>query len=103
VSMDTSQSASHDTINLLPDKDPALCQIPGCTNRRSNAGYGRLRKVCERHHHQRYQMPYNSGSARVRSVRKLVREDFETLARVARERGYSDILAHLNEMRKKYA
>ncbi len=26
------------------------CVVSGCTNRRSNAGYGRYRKVCEKHH-----------------------------------------------------
>ena len=40
------------------------CTITGCSNRRSNAGHGRYRKVCERHWHERFGLDYSRTSKR---------------------------------------
>ena len=82
--MDINFLSGLDTVlTPAPDKDPTLCQVLGCTNRRSNAGYGRLRKVCEKHHHQRFNMDYAGRARKASSLRHQVAEDLTQLDRIA--------------------
>src|SRR4051794_38649177 len=99
--MDINFLSPFDTV-LTPDKDPTLCQVLGCTNHRSNADYGRLRKVCEKHHHQRFNMDYAGTIKKVRSLRRQVTEDLAELERTLKQQGIAEALAKLGELRKKY-
>lgn len=47
-----------------------ICSIDGCSNKRSNAGYGRLRKLCERHWHERFKLDYQQGSRKVKERKR---------------------------------
>ncbi len=51
--------------------DDMACTVLGCNNRRSNAGYGRYRKVCERHHRERFGMDYQRTSRKGRRIERV--------------------------------
>jgi hypothetical protein len=95
--MDTSHVSPPDTT-----KDPILCEVPGCTNRRSNAGYGRLRKVCERHHHEKYHMDYTGTRKKANSVRQQVRDDLGDLEQTIQHESITRVLEKVADLRRKY-
>lgn len=80
-------------------KDPALCTVEGCTNRRSNAGYDRLRKFCQKHHNERFN---GKSTTHLRSLHSQLATDLAALEQVIREQGLVAGLEELGKLRKKY-
>lgn len=80
-----------------------ICTVEGCTNKRSNAGYGRLRAICEKHRHERAGMDYQKGSKAAKSKLRDIREDLEALAHIADKQGIEAVKEMIEELlAKKY-
>ncbi len=75
-----------------------ICTIEGCKNKRANAGYGKYRKVCERHHHKHYNMNYESGVRNTRTKLYQMREDLKYLLQIAQEHGPQEVINKIEDL-----
>lgn len=63
------------------------CIINGCTNNRMSSGYGRYKKLCTKHHKEKYKMPDNPVRRRKGQV---INVSYESCERCGWNESYCD-------------
>jgi hypothetical protein len=84
--------------NPKPLSIDMTCTKEDCTNRRSNAGYGRYRTVCEKHRHERFGMDYQKGSKAAKTKTQQFREDLLALSTIAHKQGAQGVVDKIEEL-----